>query len=422
VASRRAFFGRVAGLGLGALACTGPDPSRGRNRVRLWFSYGGKNREVLERLVARFNASQREHWVDAVFQGDYFEALAKLRTALAARAGPALSHVVGEVVPYLAEAGVLEPLARLPGAGSLDVVPELGQERSFFDGARRPLVALPFNRSTPIAYLNGRVFDEARLPAPRSWQELRETARALTVRRSGRTERWGFECPISWWFWAALVGQAGGDVVERDGRVTLGGEAGVRAIELWQTLCHGDRTMKPPPGRDYNAWEATNQDFLAGRAAMIWTSTAFLKYLEENARFRVVAAPLPRDRRAAVPTGGTHFVVLRDAPEREKLGAWAFLRFMLEPDSTIEWATSTGYMPVTRSAIARLEHEGYYRKHPNDRVAVDQLAVAFPWPWSVDLFRLQREIVQPRLERAVLERLDPHATIAEAVQSAREAG
>ena len=38
----------------------------------------------------------------------------------------------------------------------------------------------------------------------------------------------------------------------------------------------------------------------------------------------------------------------------------------------------------------------------NVYVALDQLGVARPWPWSPDLFRVQREIVQPRLEGAVL--------------------
>jgi ABC-type glycerol-3-phosphate transport system substrate-binding protein len=82
---------------------------------------------------------------------------------------------------------------------------------------------------------------------------------------------------------AAIVGQAGGRVVEADGTVSLGGRAGEAAIRFWQALVTEDRSMKPPPGRDYNAWEQTNQDFLSGRTAMIWTSTAFLKYLEQNA-------------------------------------------------------------------------------------------------------------------------------------------
>ncbi|HMJ15635.1 MAG TPA: ABC transporter substrate-binding protein [Polyangiaceae bacterium] len=395
-------------------SCRSDDAPKGRRVASLWFTYGGKNREVLEKLVRRFNTSQNAHFIRAVFQGDYFEGLAKLRTAIAARAAPALSHVVGEVVPYLAEAGVLEPMDRYPGFGELDIIPELGQAKSWIAGDQRPTVALPFNRSTPICYLNGKLFEQAGLKAPTTWNELREVARALTVRDGARAKRYGFCCPVNWWFWVALLQQAGGEVVEPDGRITLGGEAGVRATEFWQTLVNVDRTMKPPPGRDYNAWEATNQDYLAGRAAMIWTSTAFLRYLEDNAEFKVVAAPLPRDARFAVPTGGTHWVLLKSAAPEEKASAWEFLRFMHEPEQVIDWATQTGYMPVTRAAVKRLESSGYYAKHPNDRVAYDQLAVARPWPWSKELFRIQRETVQPRLESAVLSGKNARALLAEA--------
>ena len=276
-------------------ACAADCVPQGRTAVSLWFSYGGTNRQVLESLVHRFNERQTRDYVAAVYQGDYFEGLAKLRTAIAAKCAPALSHVVGEVVPYLAEARVLEPLVDYPGVRELDVVPELGQERSWLGGGTHPLVALPFNRSTPIAYLNGELFAEAGLSAPRTWQELRAVAAQLT--KPGPNTRFGFGCPINWWFWVALVGQAGGTVVAPDGRVSLGDDAGVQALSLWQELVRSGH-MKPPPGRDYNAWEQCNQDFLAGRAAMIWSSTAFLKYLEAHAPFSVVAAPLPAQRAA----------------------------------------------------------------------------------------------------------------------------
>ena len=408
--ARREFLGASA-LAAASLVggCAMEAVPKGRTLVRLWFSYGGTNREVLEGLVRRFNAQQGRDWVQAVYQGDYFEGLAKLRTAIAADCAPVLSHVVGEVVPYLAEAGVLEPLADYPGVRELDVIPELGQERSWVGGSERPLVALPFNRSTPIAYLNRELFAQAGLSAPRTWDELRSIARQLT----GPQGRFGFGCPINWWFWVALVGQAGGTVVAQDGRISLGDDAGRQALALWQELVRGG-SMKPPPGRDYNAWEQCNQDFLAGRAAMIWSSTAFLKYLEAHAKFQVVAAPLPALIRRAVPTGGTFWIVLRGAPSAEKAAAVRFLRFMHEPTQVIEWSTRTGYIPVTRAAVRQLEQRGYYAAHPNDRVALEQLSVADPWPWSVDLFRIQREIVQPRLESAVIEGRDAGVVLDEA--------
>jgi sn-glycerol 3-phosphate transport system substrate-binding protein len=419
VIARRDFLG-----GLGAFLAVGcgrrerPEHRDGRVVVKLWYAYGDLVRKVMLDLVARFNASQSRVVVDAVHQGDYYECLAKLRTALAAGAAPTLSHVVCEVVPYLARAGVLEPLGAYEGATSLPFVPALDQGGTFAGGSDQPLVAIPFNRSTPIAFANARMLDEARVVPPSTWDELVAAARALTRRAANGEVRWGFEVPISWWYWVAMVGQAGGRLVEPGGRVSLGAEAGEKAIRFWQRLVHEEHVMRPPPGRDYQAWQSSNESFLQGRIAMMWSSTAFVRYLEDNARFPVIAAPLPRDVRASVPTGGTMFVVMRAAPDEEKQAAWEFVRWMCDAEQTIAWSTRTGYMPVTRPAVERLIERGWYAKHPNDRVAYDQLAAAEPWPWVPELFRIERDVVEPRLEEAVLTGRDARALMDEAREEA----
>ena len=403
---------RVFALGLGALFASACDrPARPAGEVAFWFSYGGNNRKVLLELVSRFHREQSAVRVVPTFQGDYFEGLVKLRTGLFVGAVPTITHVVGEVVPYLARAGVLERLEGVGDAVLSDLEPALAQFGTFEGAEDEPLVALPFNRSTPIAFFNRTIFRELGLSPPTTWDELRAVAsRASLV---GEEARWGFECPVDWWFWTALVGQAGGRLVE-DGRITLGGESGARALELWQAMVHDDRTMRSPPGRDFNAWEASNGDFLAGRAAMIWTSTAFVRYLEENASFPVGAAPLPGDVRRAVPTGGTFFVMPKGLPAPEREAGLAFLRWMMQPQQASEWARRTGYMPVSQAGRRELEATGFFREHPNFKVAVDQLSVAQRWPWAPELFRVQREAVQPRLEAAVSERLDVRKVLAEA--------
>jgi sn-glycerol 3-phosphate transport system substrate-binding protein len=406
--SRRSLL--LGSLGSALPACVAR--SSGGDRAAFWYSYGGKNREVLERLLARFHTDPRHPRIEATFQGDYFESLAKVRTAIAAGAAPAMTHVVAEVVPYLAEAGALEPLDGYEGAADLDLVPGLAQSGTYEGGAARPLVAIPFNRSVPIMYANGALLERAGVAIPRTFEELRVAANALTVRRGAEIAVWGFECPVSWWFWVALVASAGGSVIGEGGVVTLGGDAGERALDLWQTLIHRDRVMRPPLGRDYNAWQVGTQDFLSGRAALLWSSTAFLRYIEENASFPVKVAPLARDVRHAVPTGGTFFVLLRAAEEREKRAAWRFLRWMAERDQTIEWATSTGYLPVTRGAIGELARTGYYDAHPSDKVVLGELDAVEPWPWSPTLFRVQREIMDPLLEDAVLQRTPPAEALA----------
>jgi sn-glycerol 3-phosphate transport system substrate-binding protein len=401
---RRALL--AAAGSVAATACAG-----GEEGVPLWFSYGGKNREALLALVAAFNAEHPEHRIAPVYQGDYFELLAKLRTALHAGRAPAVTHVVAEVLPYLVDAGVLERLDVLPGlGGDLDLVGPLSQAGCFAGPMPEGMYGVPFNRSTPIAYLDGRVLEELKLPPPTTWDELRTFAAAAT-RGDEATKRWGFSVPVDWWFWVAMTGQAGGTLTDAEGRFSLGGDAGVRALSFIQELVYERKVMRPPPGRDYNAWQVQNAEFLAGRIAMIWTSTAFVRYLEDNAKFPVVCARLPRDERAAVPTGGTMFVMPKGSSSAWTEAAARFVAFMARPDKANEFATKTGYIPVTRAGIAALERDGYYQKKPNDRVAVDQLDDVVPWPWHKELFRVQREVVQARLEAAVLAREDARGAL-----------
>ncbi|HEX6273734.1 MAG TPA: ABC transporter substrate-binding protein [Polyangiaceae bacterium] len=414
---RRTLLAALGTSGFAGGACGRSRPEDGRVPVTLWYSYGGKNREVLTELVARFNRAQRHVHVEATYQGDYYEALAKLRTALAAGAGPTLSHVVVEVLPYLAEAKTLEPLDGYPGANELGLVRPLAQAGAYVKGDSRPLYGVPFNRSIPVAYLNAELFERERLEPPRTWTELVDAARRLTVRSA--TPRWGFGVPISWWFWVAMTAQAGGELVTPSGETTFGGAAGERALAFLQRLVHGERVMRLPPGRDYNAWQVTNQDFIAGRVAMTWMSTAFLRYIEENARFRVAVAPLPAESFRAVPTGGTFFVMLAAAPSEEKRAAWEFLRFMCRTDQAVDWATRTGYLPVTEGAVARLYENGFFAKHPNDAVAQRELSHVLAWPWAPNLFRSQRDILEPRLEDAVIQGRDAKVVLREARELAR---
>jgi sn-glycerol 3-phosphate transport system substrate-binding protein len=113
-------------------------------------------------------------------------------------------------------------------------------------------------------------------------------------------------------------------------------------------------------------------------------------------------------------------VLLKSAPRELKQAAWRFVQFMLRADSAAFWSSETGYLPVTTDAAQLLETSGFYAQHPNHRVALEQLAVAQPWPWSKSLFRIQREVVQPALEAAVLEQREPARAMTEAQKLAQD--
>jgi sn-glycerol 3-phosphate transport system substrate-binding protein len=74
--------------------------------------------------------------------------------------------------------------------------------------------------------------------------------------------------------------------------------------------------------------------------------------------------------------GGASWFVPSGLPDdrREEIGR--FLEFMGRPESQITWHQGTGYYPIRRSAIDRLESEGWFEENPMYRTAFDQLTQA----------------------------------------------
>ncbi len=105
------------------------------------------------------------------------------------------------------------------------------------------------------------------------------------------------------------------------------------------------------------------------------------------------------------------FVMPRGAAPAAQEAAFAFLRWMMQPEQANSRRDADGLHPRLAPRPEVLRQDGYYAAHPNDHVAVDQLAHAAPWPWSPELLRVQREAVQPRLEergaRPARRRRDP---------------
>src|SRR5262247_1719383 len=138
---------------VGLLALPGLAAAQGPITAQFWYSFGGKNREVTEAYIKKFNESQAKYRIEGTFQGDYFQALAKIRAAAATKTAPAVFHVIGEAIPQLSASGLFEPLE-----------------------------PLPFFRSTPILYYNADLLAAKGVTPPATWDELRESAGRLTVR------------------------------------------------------------------------------------------------------------------------------------------------------------------------------------------------------------------------------------------------
>lgn len=382
--------------------------------IDFWYALGGRNGEMIEAMVKKFNESQSRIKVNASYQGNYYENHSKVLAAVAAGNQPDVTQVEVGSIGAFADAKVLEDLGPYANGAESKYIPGLLGNSYWND----KLYAIPFNRSTPLLYVNRDMLREAGLDpnGPKTWEELREYARVLTKKEGGKTTTYGFSTPIDIWFYEALVFQSGGTVVTDDGKLGINTPEGKAPLQFWTDMLK-EGIMKAPPGEKYNAWDVAKQDFVNQQVAMIFTSTGDLRGLNESAPFEVGTAFMPANKSYGAPTGGANLVILAKSPEEEKKAAWEFISWMTDTAQTVPFSLESGYMPVTTEAVESDEMKAAYEKEPNFQVAVKQLEYASPRPMIPGYKELQ-EVIMTEIQRAVL----GQATIDEALQNAEEKG
>lgn len=377
-----------------------------------WYAIGGRNGEGLQQLVKEFNDSHPDIRVKATYQGDYYAHATKLQAALVSGNQPNIVMLEISQVGQFGYSGVLADLSPYFSKEEIARYHEGLLKNSYINGK---FMAMPFNRSTPILYINKTMLKEAGLdPAgPKNWNELREYARKLTNKEQGI---YGFETPIDIWFYEAGVFQQGGKMLSEDQKqVAFDNETGYGIARLWQEMVK-EGSMKAPPGQDYNAWDVATNDLTSQKVAMMQVSTASLGGLLKAAegKFELGTAFLPAGKQFGVPTGGANLAVLDKSSDAQKKAAAEFLKWLTNKENAAFYSEWSGYVPVTQDAVTTDRIKTLYDKYPQYRVALDQLQYAQARP-MVKGYREMTIKIQEELKKAML---DTSITAEQAVKSA----
>jgi sn-glycerol 3-phosphate transport system substrate-binding protein len=203
----------------------------------------------------------------------------------------------------------------------------------------------------------------------------------------------------------------------RDGRATsvnLTDPAGLALVELWAGMAKEGTFADVGRG-----WDPAEQNFLAGRSAMLITSTSDVFEVQKKADFRVITGPLPtRDLkvRGGTVVGGNSIWIMKDKPAAERQAAYRFLKFMASKESQRAWHTGTGYFPIRADVIADLEKEGFYKRNPAAKTAIDQLRSSADIPATrgalLGVFPEARDNVASALELILAGDRTPQAALA----------
>lgn len=386
---------RIALLALTLICCTASAAE-----IRIWHSMSGVRGTEFQRLVGRFNASQKHFRVVATYKGAYDEAVVEAFTARRAPRAPHLVQASELGAAFLLEqkdlARPLWQVAADSGA-ALSVEPALGGADELLDADGR-LLALPIGRSTPVLYWNRDAFRIAMLDptrAPATWYEMVATLAALVQS--------GSDCALTlaWPASAMLENMAAwhNQAFATD-RLVFNNRLAVRwvsTLATWRQSGYFTQATR----RD----EAEGR-FANGECAVLVASSGDYVDLRRRVKFDLGIAQFPYyDDFDSAPLhtlgSGTALWVMAGRPKADYAGVTQFLAFFARPAVQAEWHQRTGLVPLNAAAYQLTRQRGFYAANPGHEVALRQLLSRGTPNW-----KSLRLVHHPRLRGIIDEEID----------------
>jgi sn-glycerol 3-phosphate transport system substrate-binding protein len=386
---------RIALAALALVCCTASAAD-----IRVWHSMSGVRGAEFDRLVARFNASQKQFRVVATYKGAYDEAVVEASTARRTPRAPHLVQASELGAAYLLEQRDLaRPLWQVAADAGVDfrVEAAFGGAEELTDAQGR-LLALPIGRSTPVLYYNRDAFRIAMLDPerpPATWYAMVPTLAALVES--------GSDCALTlaWPASAMLENMAAwhNQAFATD-RLMFNNRLAVRwvsTLATWQKAGYFTRSTR----RD----EAESR-FAEGECALLAGSSADYAELRRRARFDLGIAQFPYyDDFDSAPLNtlgaGAALWVMAGRPKADYPGVAQFLAFFAGPEIQAQWHQKTGLVPLNAAAYDLTRKQGFYAANPGHEIAVRQLLTRGTPNWKS--LRLAHH---PRLRSIIDEEID----------------
>ena len=366
---------KLTKLGLSAAVAVGMSmPAMADTELTMYYpiAVGGALTEVVDSIVADFEAENPDIKVNAIYSGNYDDTRVRALSALNS-GDPAQLAVMFSIDAYdLIEQDLILPFDDLvsgsEGANWLNSFYPALMANGNIEGKTW---GIPFQRSTIVAYYNKDMFRAAGLDPespPTSWDELISMGKALT-----KDGAYGIMIPSTgypYWMFQALAVQNGKEVMSNDGLTTYFDDPTVvETLEFWKSLSSEHGVM--PEGTV--EWGTLRQAFLEGQTAMMWHSTGNLTAVKKNASFDFGVAELPANVRKGSPTGGGNFYIFKDTSAEEQAAALKLIQFMTSAEQAAAWSIATGYMGVSPAAYETDALKSYTSSFPPALVARNQL-------------------------------------------------
>jgi len=399
-----------------------------KTEISFWHAQQGARGEAIEQLVKEFNQSQGAFEVKALYKGTYPEVLASAMAAYRQKKPPHVVQVFDVGTQSMILSSAIVPMYRLMRQQQIAVNwADFIQAINGYYSKDGRLYSMPFNVSSPILYYNKDIFKKAGLgdTPPVTWPEVEAASRKILAAgaakcgfTTGGSPSWDLLENIFPWhdqpFATNQNGYAGLDT-----KLRINSEFGlmhVGALARW----HKENIFS------YGGHEGTSEQFVNGDCAMIVEESGTIGNFKKSLTFDWGTGPLPHwgppyPKQNTILGGATLWVLRGRAPADYK-GVAQFMKFLAEPRQQVWWAATTGFVPVTLSALEKLKESAFYEQNPEQWTAMSTLLNAKPTPNSRGLRLGNYAQVRDVIEEELVSILIGKKTVKEGLDAAVERG
>jgi sn-glycerol 3-phosphate transport system substrate-binding protein len=381
--------------------------------IKTWIAFTDYRLDWAKEKAAEFNALYPEYNVIVEGYANYEEAYNATLLAVEQGTLPAITHLnevstekarnskIGDTPVFKSIEDAIAGRADIKGV-ALDVTDFIAPVAGYYT-LNGKFTSMPWNASSSVMFVNKTQLDAAGVEAiPTTWAEVRtacEAIKAYSEANSAGAEinvettdiasvpSFCFTFPNHGWFFEQWMAQHNalyatpdnGRGAETATTLALNSEAAL-SIFTWLKGMHTDGFLYYSGARDGDSWGTVDQAFLTGQATMAVYSSSDTAYYTNTGKdngFEVVATRLPYNQEVGWSgniIGGASLWLTNGLATDVEDGALAWLFWLNNTANAADWHKVTGYMPISNSAVATLEAEGWFVENPNFLVAAQQIA------------------------------------------------
>ncbi len=352
--------------------------------IVFWHSMSESAGTLMEKYIKDFNDTigvEKGIAVEAVFQGKYSDATAKLNSVLTSGDTKSLPDVM-----QIDATGKIT-YATSGAAYTVDDVLKVDTEYDLGQILKAPLLGwnyagaqlgLPFSASTTVMYYNKTMLDAAGVAVPTTFAEIAALAGKLPAQTADGQKVYAMASVPNTPTLANWIGQMGAYVVDN----MNGSQA--RATQL---ACIEDGSLQTfltewkamyDAGALLNQGSGTTDMFVAGQLALLPTSssntTSLLATIGDKFELGVAFYPRVTDAAAyGATTSGAGVFMFDKGDDAQKAAAWELVKYLTSAAVQADFAVGTGYIPVNVGAAEAEAYKALITEKPIAEVAMQQL-------------------------------------------------